>query len=293
MDERTKGIKSAAEKEKDLAYYEGEDKVIKAADLKAEIDANNLAPVVRMQSGIPDLDKAIKGFQGGELITISGPTKNGKTSLAHLFTKNFEDQGFASLWFSFEVTPAQMFEKFALTQEFYLPRKLKQKSMEWIEDRIIEAKAKFNVRAVFIDHLHYIVDMEKMNHSSSLEIGSVVRRLKSIAVDLNVSVFLMAHMSKTKYDEMPNEEGLRDSSFITQESDKTLLVWRERKKDRRTRQFDFSGRTALIVSNDRREGVMGKIIYLQFDNNQLKPYEDGYDVELKKATGDAPLPDFG
>ena len=281
-----------AQREEELAYYDGEDKVIKAADLKAEIDLKNLAPVVTMKSGIPELDRAIKGFQGGELVTISGPTKNGKTSLAHLFTKNFEEQGFSSLWFSFEVTPAQLFEKFALTQEFYLPRKLKQKSMEWIEDRIIEAKAKFNTRAVFIDHLHYVVDMEKMNKSSSLEIGSVVRALKSIAVDLNVSIFLMAHMSKTKYDEMPNEEGLRDSSFITQESDKTLLVWRERKRDRKTKQFDFSGRTALIVSNDRREGVMGKVIYLQFENNQLKPFEDGYDIELKKATGED-LPSIG
>lgn len=296
MENDIKEIKDKIEKERDLAYYEGEDKVISSIEFKKEIDEKRLAPTVKIDSGIPDLDKLIDGFQAGEVIVVSGPTKQGKTSLSHLFTKNFEEQGVSSLWFSFEVTAGQLFEKFALAKEFFLPRKLKQKSLSWIEDRVIEAKAKFNTRVVFIDHLHYIVDMEKLNHNASIEIGTVMRTLKSMAVDLNIVIFLMAHMTKTKYDERPTEDGLRDSSFITQEADKTLLVWRERKKTTKGKDkgsYDFSGKTLLIISNDRRSGTMGKWVELMFKDNQLQPYADGYDEELKKATGEEDLPSIG
>lgn len=276
-------VKNLIEKEKELFEYEGEDRVIPASELKREIGEQTGGSGFKVSSGIPQLDEYTDGFWGGEVVVISGPTKQGKTTFAHTLTKNFEAEKAQSIWFSFEVPPRQMFEKFAQAKEFYVPRKLKHKSLEWLSDRIMESQLKYNTKAVFIDHLHYIVDMEKARSNMSIEIGTVMRELHLMAVDLDVTIFLMAHMQKTKYDDMPTESDLRDSSFITQEADKTFIVWRERKKLKKGGGFEFSGRTLIIVSNDRRTGTMGKYVPLKFEDNKLIPFDNEYSEAMKEA----------
>ena len=278
------------DREIELTNYEGEDRVISSVEYLDELSKEKTTTgVFKASSGIKKLDNLIDGFEEGELITISGPTKQGKTSFAHMLTKNFEDQGIYSLWFSFEVTGPQLFEKFAKAELFYLPRRLKHKNLNWLRDRVdealLKAKAKspqVNIKCIFIDHLHYIVDMAKSNNMS-IEVGNVIRDLKNMARDLGVVVFLMAHTTKTKYDEMPTENDLRDSSFISQESDKTLMVWRERKKDKKTKEYEFSGKTRIIVSNDRQTGTFGKWIALDFIDGGLVEEKSDYDKLVEEA----------
>ena len=274
-------IKELYDREDELYEYDGEDKVVSSKEFESELQKE--PPRIKIDSQIPSLDESIESFEVGELIVVSGPTKNGKSSVCHTLTKNFENQGVKSLWFSYEVTPRQLFSKFKVAEEFYLPKKLKTKNMEWIRDRIIEAKAKYQIKTVFIDHLHYLYDMEK-SKNSSLEIGTIIRELKQMCVDFDIVIFLMAHMTKTKYDEMPTESDLRDSSFITQEADSTFIVWRERKKSKHSLEYEFTGKTFLIVSNHRRAGTMGKIIKLDFINNEFVEEESEYDKVLREAT---------
>jgi len=278
------------EREIELKEYAGEDRVIPAAEYKAEMAAMMAKRGNAIQSLIPKLDELTNGFEGGNLITISGPTKQGKTTLSHTFTKNFESQGVTSVWFSFEVTPKELFEKFAKTEVFYLPRRLKQRSLEWLKERIEEAKLKYGIRVAFVDHLHYLVDMEK-SKNMSVEIGSVIRELKTIAVELDIVIFLMAHMNKTKYNVMPTEVDLRDSSFVAQESDKVFILWRERKKSQGGIGYEFSGKTLLNVAIDRQTGSMGRIVPLVFKENELLPSDDrSYDDVVAEATGDDSYP---
>jgi replicative DNA helicase len=271
------------EKELELQEYKGEDRVIPSTELQEELRQGGTKFVTKVNSGIKRLDELVDGFEAGELITISGPTKQGKTSLSHTLTKNFEAQGVYSVWFSFEVTGLQLFEKFAKAKLFYVPRRLKHKSMDWINDRVVESKLKYGTKVVFIDHLHYLVDMERARANMSIEVGNVIRNLKNLARDEEMIIFLMAHLTKTRYDDMPTESDLRDSSFITQESDKTMLIWRERKKDRESKQYKFSGKTLLIVSNDRRTGTMGKYVDLQFENGEFTEYKTEHDKLLDEA----------
>lgn len=279
------------EREIELKEYNGEDRVIPAAEFKEEMAAMMANRGEAIKSLIPKLDELTNGFEGGNLITISGPTKQGKTTLSHTLTKNFETQGVTSVWFSFEVTPKELFEKFAKTEVFYLPRRLKQRSLEWLKERIQEAKLKYGIRVAFVDHLHYLVDMEK-NQNMSVEIGTVIRELKTIAVELDIVIFLMAHMNKTKYDAMPTEVDLRDSSFVAQESDKVFILWRERRKQRGQRTYEFSGKTLLNVAIDRQTGTMGRIVPLRFEENELLPIDDrSYDEVVADADADV-LPDL-
>ena len=76
--------------QQNLKDYSGEDRVVSSHEMKLTLDSRPEA-VVRVKSMIPSLDRYIEDFRAGELITISGPTKNGKTLLAQtafLRTKN-------------------------------------------------------------------------------------------------------------------------------------------------------------------------------------------------------------
>jgi replicative DNA helicase len=136
---------------------------------------------------------------------------------------------------------------------------LKGRSMDWIQDRIHEAKIKHGVRAVFIDHLHFLVDMAKIRNPS-LEIGAIVRGLKRIALELNVTIFLIAHLTKTKFEEEPELDAIRDSSFIPQDADQVYIVWR--KYD--TSAKEYLNQTYVKLCKSRRTGTMGKKVLLNY-----------------------------
>ena len=124
----------------------------------------------------PILDNYIDGFQEGELIVVSGQTKHGKTLFCQTITKTLIKGNINSLWFTFEV-PARQFLSFmqdgGMLPLFYMPQQLKSRNLEWLEERIKEAIVKYQIKAVFIDHLHYLLDMKR--HNISLEIRSIMR----------------------------------------------------------------------------------------------------------------------
>jgi replicative DNA helicase len=241
------------ERRRNLKDYIGEDEVKTAFEVYSEIKEKSKSPVF-YRSKIPTLDKLTGGFAPGELITISGPTKNGKTLLAQTITKNFYLQQAISLWFSFEVPPLQFIEQFGSSFPLiYMPRLLKPNNLFWLEDRIIEAIEKFTIQAVFIDHLHFLFDM-MATRNPSLQIGQVVRTLKQIAINHNLVVFLMAHTNKAmgSGDEMAHFQ-IRDSSFISQESDCVLMIKRHLKN---------KNEGIVKVEFHRRTGVLSEIVHV-------------------------------
>ncbi len=245
-----------------LKNYNGDDAVISAHEMKLAIDRRPDA-VIKVKSEFPSLDCHIEDFRDGELITISGPTKNGKTLLAQTLTVNFGKQKQPALWFTYEVPARQFLSQFPSLPMIYMPSKLRAHALDWLEDRIVESFEKYHTRIVFIDHLHYLVDMARMK-SPSLEIGTVVRRLKGIAVNREMIIFLLCHTTKGKQDGNLSYENIRDSSFVSQESDSVFMVKRTPKKGENT--------ARLIVEFHRRTGVLEKAIDLIKTNGLL--YED-------------------
>ena len=237
-----------------LHHNQSEDRMVLSTELKNMINGE---PKRELSSGLGKLDDLIDGFIGGELTTVSGFTGHGKTLLCQTLTKEFVRQGDCPAWFTFEVRPAQFISQFGNSLPiFTLPAKHKDKSMDWIEEHIVEAQLKYDSKVFIIDHLHFIVDMAtKLN--MSLEIGQVMRRLKTICVDYNMIGFLIAHLQKLK---LENNEGkkrepelgdTRDSSFVEQESDNVLYVWRSKEREK-------GG--YIKVAKNRRNGVMGVTI---------------------------------
>ena len=237
----------------DLSMYDGEDRVISSKEMDRLLQDQDYLFTVK--SKLPTLDSLVEGFVPGELIVVSGLTKNGKTLLCQTLTKNFYDQHYLSLWFSFELPPKQFLRCFPELPLLYLPKMLKSSNMKWLEERIIESLQKHHTRIVFIDHLHYVVDIARQRNPS-LEIGTVVRRLKLLAVRENLIVFLLCHTQKPRK-EMSNDDfgDPRDSSFVEQESDCALMVKR----------FPMieSNIACIKVNQHRRTGVMQEKVWVE------------------------------
>ncbi len=243
---------------KNIEEYDGDDKVISAYEMALTFKDKEQF-TINVKSGIPALDTYCQGFRDGELIAISGKTKNGKTLLAQSLSVNFSRLNQSPLWFSFEVSARQFINQFDKVPFIYMPSKLKAHAMDWIEERIMESFAKYNTRIVFIDHLHYLFDIQR-SRNPSLDIGAIIRRLKGIAVNNEFIIFLLCHTSKAK-DENESYESIRDSSFVAQESDCVIMVKRT----------PSEGETfaRARVEFHRRTGVMEKIVYLQKEGSYL------------------------
>jgi len=257
-------------KEEILAKYEGKDKVVSSFEKKKEIEEQK-NKFFYVHSKIPSLDKSIDGFESGEMIIIAGATGQGKTTIAQYLTNEFAQQHFKSLWFSYEVTPYQFFNKFQELPLFYLPNILAGKTLNWLEDRIIEAKVKYDIKVVFIDHLHYLLNLS-YNNNITPEIDYIVRNLKLLCLKHNLILFLLCHLAKVRVDEELENSHLRNSAMIAGEADTVLMVRRDRERE---------NTTWLKVTKSRRIGVMDKKIPLLYKGGAV--FEEITDLEPVEA----------
>lgn len=210
--------------------------------------------------GIPGIDALTEGIFEGELVTISGLTKQGKTTLAQSFTNNLVKKDINVGWFTFEVQPARFLEKFKGNEKALdfglLPTVHKPGDLKWLFERIAEMHVTWHTRIFVIDHLHYLFDMWG-TRNVSLTIGQVIRALKYLTIQGGFTIFLLCHYSKGQREENEDSyENIRDSSLIAQESDAVFLVRRMQEDG------EYNENALLTVEFHRRTGVMKKKVGL-------------------------------
>lgn len=265
--EKIKGEKEKLRLLESFLHYEGRDEVITSKEAWKELEEARRKPAVRFLSKIPKFDNILDGFREGELVILSGLTKQGKTTFAQTLTTNFAQQNIPCLWFSYEVPQEQFLTKFKVpTPYFLLPRNLISNNLDWIKTRIIEGIAKYGIKIVFIDHLHYLLDMPTLAKGGnvSLIIGGLMREFKKVALEWKICIVIIAHTKKLDFDMEPHFSDIRDSSFIVQESDLVLMIWRL--KDKHTK--EYKNEAKLVVQANRRTGNTGTV-YLAFKDNQF------------------------
>jgi archaellum biogenesis ATPase FlaH len=249
-----------------LRSYEGDDKIVTSHEL--DIIFSQEDSLLNLRSGIALLDKFVDGFRDGEIYVISGPTKHGKTLLAQTLTVSFCKQFYYPLWFSYEVPAKQFLSQFPQIPHIYMPKVLYSHAMEWFWDRVDECFLKYHTRIIFIDHLHYLIDLGRTKNPS-IDIGQIMRDLKTRAVNQKFLIFVLAHTNM-------GEQGPRDSSFIAQECDCLLMMKRLKK--------DEADKSNVEVRFHRRTGVMEESVPLQkvggllyeFSKNMEPPPEPGW-----------------
>jgi replicative DNA helicase len=269
-------ITQIARLEEKASAYDGKDKIVHFSDyLESQKDGR---PIKKFFSQMPQFDYFTDGFETGELVVISGHTGNGKTLLAETISKHFMDQGIKVAWFSYEVPTPKLLEKYSQQIELglYVPMQLESGNFDWIKFKALEAKTKFDCRMIVIDHLHFLVEMNPRNNMS-LNIGAVMRQLKqSIAVNMNLVVLLISHQGQPDSEKEPGIEGIRDSSFIAQESDLVFIVYRQvdsnwDSKSGMEKTYE-EGRAVIKVEKARRAGTFRKRIDFIKDGHWLREW---------------------
>lgn len=240
--------------------YNNDDKVVTSFELRDKLLSQKKKNRIEATCGIPGIDKACGGFQDGELIVISGPTKNGKTLMAQTFTAGFSKKKEYPCWFSYEVPARQFLDQFPMLPLFYLPSLNKAQDFYWFMERSCEAHVKYGTRIFFIDHLHYLIDMARIRNTS-LDIGTIVRKIKRFAVDNDFVIFLLCHVGKNTGENLSAQD-LRDSSFIAQESDSVIMVKRT--------PLEGPNKARARVEFHRRTGVMEEVVYLEKQHGYLR-----------------------
>ena len=210
----------------DLYDYSGEDAVIPSGEL-LEIEKVKWQDFPKYRTFFHGYEDFIGATIPGELNIFSGTTGGGKTTLLKSMSMDYASQGINVLWFSFEMTNYSFLQDFSeeSLEHIFMPKLIPTKQLDWLEDRIIEAQAKYGVKAIFVDHLHYLLDLGKIGHPS-LEIGGLMRNLKLLTTNLNIITYLIAHPMKVKADTELGTGDVRDSSFIEQEADNVAYLFR-------------------------------------------------------------------
>jgi len=254
-----------------------DDKIVTSHEFYDEIKA--LPAEKRYSFGIASIDKLTEGFTHGDLIVVSGFTGHGKTSICQTISYNLGQKEISTLWFSFELSARQFFNKYKdkTVPLFYLPKKNKPYDLNWLDQKISECQKNFGVKVVFIDHLHYIVPMLGGELKKSDLIGDTMRRLKQMAVKYEMAIFLMAHTKQPKDQLAPTLGDLRDSSFVGQESDAVYIIHRPTKRGKRDEFEEFN---YFTIVKQRHTGVIGQRRKLEMHD---KMFYDQIDYESERA----------
>jgi replicative DNA helicase len=260
-----------------LRNYNGEDRLVSSFDLAEKI---KLAPPERkIITNIGRLDDILGGFRNKQLIVIAAPTKNGKTSFCIDLTSRMKE--YNPTWLPFEEPAEELIQKFLDRNEqppfFYTPERMTGNTLLWMEKKIIEAKVKYGSEIIFIDHLHFIVSFS--SERPDLVIGQTMRDLKKIAKQWNVIIFLIAHLKKTQLVSAPSLEDLRDSSFIAQEADTVIMLWRKTNKE--AGEYIITDETIVSVQANRRTGKTGNIT-LKFKDGKFLEVDEHHEDNVRR-----------
>lgn len=275
-------IKELVLKEEELYWYKGEDRVVSSTELIEELSHTNES-IFALNTGIPSMDRILGGVECGELIVVTGLTGEGKTTFLMTITNNMAQEGVKSVWFTLEVTPRQFMKKITMRSpnipEFYIPKDNSDNSLAWIEARILESKAKYNSKVVFIDHINMIYSLEQTKGNVSLEIADLVAKIKQIAIKYNQVVFLIAHCKDPLDKKEPTQRDIRDSGMISRLADTVMGIWRVRNDSDPTDTLlkvldENDNQSKIRIWKNRRTGKLGYF---------FMEHKDHYLTEIDKS----------
>lgn len=222
------------------------------ADLGGKLDG--------LETGIPDLDKAIQGMKPGQLIVIAGRAKMGKTTFAMGIARHNAIRCKKHvLLISLEMSNGQIMDRM-LAAEGSIPLSLIKNGqacgshaseLTAAAGLVMHSNLKMTERPgltisrirsmarrhkhihgldlLLIDHLG-LLDGEDPRMNQLQKVSEITRQSKIMANELGVPVILLSQLNRAleqRADKRPIPSDLRDSGTIEQDADMVLFVYRD------------------------------------------------------------------
>jgi replicative DNA helicase len=185
--------------------------------------------------GFKEFDDVTEGgFKDGDLVIITGISGEGKTTYAQTLTYNLCKQAIPCLWFSYEVSIKHLDKKFREMgiDDFYYaftPEKNTTGKLIWVKAKIKESWVKYATKVVFIDHIDFLAPTDvRSNDNETIILKKIATELKSLAIELGITIVTMAHIKKLPDGKEPEMQDIGYSAGIYQLADYVYIVMREK-----------------------------------------------------------------
>jgi len=207
------------------------------------------------QTGWSSLDRILGGYNRGDLIVLAGRPGMGKTALALTLTKVFAEVGGKALFLSLEMSNEQLAKRYISLIGDIANWKIRNGSLKqheisylcniantqtiqfFIDDdadctiQQIKSKAKIHksrhgLELLVIDYLQ-LVKGTKQNREQ--EIAEISRTLKLLAKELQITIIVLAQLSRKceeRADKRPMLSDIRESGSVEQDADVIMFPFR-------------------------------------------------------------------
>lgn len=240
------------------------------------------------------VNKLMGNLVPGDLITLSGQAKVGKTTLAlNIGLYNALTHKIPVLNVCLEMRPERTVTKIISFLRLIEKNNIKQRDIDLVaskfkdkpfylahfysfdQDLVFEtiksAVQRYNIQLLIFDHLHYLI---RSTSNVVAEVSNTVRKFKLLAEEFKIPIILISQPRKLsgKSSRMTVDD-LRDSSSIGQDSDTVLIVHRERLPAKSSSKTAiFSNATEIRIEASRYSS--GGVTNLQFNGAFSRYFAD-------------------
>jgi len=213
-----------------------------------------------LATGYEGLDKFLCGLDKGELTAIAADTSVGKTLFTlNLINQAYKSQLFSTLYISLDTAIVNVCSRFFQMDEdpdarpIYFYDNTHGISLEKVKKAMVKCKEDNGLDLVVVDMLNSLV--RSVQHQTN-EMASVALKLRELALELNVHVIVLCHVTKeasSRREPVPHYSQIKDSSAVAQDSDMVIMLGRDN--------LDPTVRDQMIVSiqKNRNKGRTGNI----------------------------------
>jgi replicative DNA helicase len=242
----------------------GISEVMKRAMAKVEYWRTLESSMTGITSGFKEVDKATRGWQGGDLVIIAARPSVGKTAFALNLVRNAAVSGVPVAMFSLEMNAVsqglrmlsaesdlwmiqiqtgrlddqqmhQLFEK-GVKPLSNLPIYFEEKtnvSIGRFRSAVRRLYKKHGVRLVIVDYLQLMTG-EGNGKNREQEISNISRSMKTLAMELDIPIIALSQLSRDvekRSNPEPQLSDLRESGAIEQDADLVGFLWAPTEED--------------------------------------------------------------
>ena len=279
-----------------------------------EIQRKNLAEIPHMGTGIPELDNVLGGLFLGQVVILTGPRGDGKSTFASQLAVMAVDAGYKVFFYSAEL-PDWQFRSWLDLQvagdEYIQDGKVdavaEEKIEAWYKGKItvydntfddeqteteeqavigavIDCIKQQGTNVVFLDNLMTVVDSSSSENENTQQ-TRFVKDIARIAKRYNVMVVLVAHPRKSTGTRAFDMDDISGSANITNLADVVMRYSRPKKKGDED-QPDPKVKRLLSVQKNRNTGKLQTMgIALGFSETSKRVYSLSSDLSRYRKFG--------